>query len=111
VESTGLCLSVLFQFLLFGSQAGVDKGNNTNCFKKYTSESRQLICLGKDNAKLKQHFATLSRNQREQESIEEAVNWGKSLGESGDAGILLSPAAPVLTFSKNYEDRGNHSEL
>jgi UDP-N-acetylmuramoylalanine--D-glutamate ligase len=105
VESTAYALAAYTKPIIWIA-GGVDKGNNYQLLQKYTSGIKALICLGKDNTKLKAAFATSIQEIRETESIEEAINWGKSLGESGDV-VLLSPACASFDLFKNYEDRGN----
>jgi UDP-N-acetylmuramoylalanine--D-glutamate ligase len=105
VESTAYALAAYSNPIIWIA-GGVDKGNNYGLLQKYTSGIKALICLGKDNSKLKAAFAASIPEIRETESIEEAVNWGKSLGESGDV-VLLSPACASFDLFKNYEDRGN----
>jgi UDP-N-acetylmuramoylalanine--D-glutamate ligase len=105
VESTAYALAAYTKPIIWIA-GGVDKGNNYELLQKYTPGIKALICLGKDNSKLKVAFATSIPEIRETESIEEAINWGKSLGESGDV-VLLSPACASFDLFKNYEDRGN----
>ena len=84
----------------------MDKGNDYSILESYTPTIKTLICLGKDNSKLKSAFAGLIPDIRETQDINEAVNLGKSLGEPGDV-VLLSPACASFDLFKNYEDRGN----
>jgi UDP-N-acetylmuramoylalanine--D-glutamate ligase len=105
VESTAYALAAYTKPIIWIA-GGVDKGNNYELLQKYTPGIKALICLGQDNAKLKAAFANSIPEIRETKSIEEAVNWGKSLGESGDV-VLLSPACASFDLFKNYEDRGN----
>jgi UDP-N-acetylmuramoylalanine--D-glutamate ligase len=85
---------------------GVDKGNDYALLHKYTTNIKALICLGKDNSKLKSAFQNTISQIRETENINEAVNWSQVFGESGDI-VLLSPACASFDLFKNYEDRGN----
>jgi len=105
VESTAYALGSYTNPIIWIA-GGVDKGNNYELLQKYTPGIKVLICLGKDNSKLKAAFGASISEIRETESIEEAVNWGKSLGKSGDV-VLLSPACASFDLFKNYEDRGN----
>lgn len=105
VESTAYALATYTQPIIWIA-GGIDKGNNYDLLQKYTSGIKALICLGKDNTKLKAAFASSIAEIRETESIEEAIKWSKSLGESGDV-VLLSPACASFDLFKNYEDRGD----
>lgn len=105
VESTAYALAAYSNPIIWIA-GGVDKGNDYQLLQKYTSGIKALICLGKDNSKLKVAFADSIGEIRETESIEEAVKWSKALGKSGDV-VLLSPACASFDLFKNYEDRGN----
>lgn len=85
---------------------GVDKGNDYSLLYPAMGEKvKVLICLGKDNEKLKTAFAGKINTIKETESIVEAVAWCLDLGNSGDL-VLLSPACASFDLFKNYEDRG-----
>ena len=105
VESTAYALGSYSNPIIWIA-GGVDKGNNYELLQQYTPGIKALICLGKDNSKLKAAFGTTISEIRETESIQEAVNWGSSLANSGDV-VLLSPACASFDLFKNYEDRGN----
>jgi UDP-N-acetylmuramoylalanine--D-glutamate ligase len=86
---------------------GVDKGNDYSVLFPLVEKGKvkTLICLGKDNEKLKKAFGGIIPEIRETQSISEAVNWGLELGKSGEV-VLLSPACASFDLFKNYEDRG-----
>ncbi|WP_192348086.1 UDP-N-acetylmuramoyl-L-alanine--D-glutamate ligase [Algoriphagus sp. Y33] len=85
---------------------GVDKGNDYSVLSGLVSEKvKSLICLGKDNEKLKTAFASIISDIRETRDITEAVAWGQELGKPGDV-VLLSPACASFDLFRNYEDRG-----
>lgn len=105
VESTAYALAS-FENPLIWIAGGVDKGNDYSVLLPLTSgKVKCLICLGKDNDKLKQAFTGEIPEIRETQDIREAVKWGLSIGESGDV-VLLSPACASFDLFKNYEDRG-----
>lgn len=86
---------------------GVDKGNDYSELKELVKNRViALICLGKDNQKLKQAFGEAIPEISETEDIREAVRRGLELAH-GQAVVLLSPACASFDLFKNYEDRGN----
>jgi UDP-N-acetylmuramoylalanine--D-glutamate ligase len=106
VEATAYALAS-YENPLIWIAGGVDKGNNYSVILPVVKEKvKSLICLGKDNEKLKTAFGSTVPDIRETQDIAEAVKWGNKLGESGDI-VLLSPACASFDLFKNYEDRGN----
>jgi UDP-N-acetylmuramoylalanine--D-glutamate ligase len=86
---------------------GVDKGNDYNLIKKQVQEKvRALICLGKDNDKLKKAFDGVVPVIEETQSVKDLVRMALKLAQEGDV-VLLSPACASFDLFKNYEDRGN----
>tara|TARA_R110002020_G_scaffold118405_3_gene270637 strand:+ start:903 stop:2252 length:1350 start_codon:yes stop_codon:yes gene_type:complete len=104
VEATAYALAS-YDSPLIWIAGGVDKGNDYTVLAPLTEKVKSLICLGKDNEKLKKAFAAEIADIRETQDIAEAVNWGQELGQSGDV-VLLSPACASFDLFKNYEDRG-----
>ncbi|SFA90730.1 UDP-N-acetylmuramoyl-L-alanine--D-glutamate ligase [Algoriphagus aquimarinus] len=106
VEATAYALAS-YENPLIWIAGGVDKGNNYSVLLPVVSHKvKSLICLGKDNEKLKMAFGSVVSDIRETQDISEAVKWGQMLGEAGDI-VLLSPACASFDLFKNYEDRGN----
>lgn len=105
VEATAYALAS-YENPLIWIAGGVDKGNNYSVILPVVTEKvKSLICLGKDNEKLKTAFGSVVPDIRETQDISEAVKWGQILGEPGDI-VLLSPACASFDLFKNYEDRG-----
>jgi UDP-N-acetylmuramoylalanine--D-glutamate ligase len=106
VDATKYALGAYKQPIIWIA-GGVDKGNNYE--ELLTLAKRQvkgLICLGKNNEKLKSAFTGVIPQITETQSIHEAVEIGLRWSLSGDL-ILLSPACASFDLFKNYEDRGD----
>lgn len=86
---------------------GVDKGNDYNLIKEEVKRKvKALICLGKDNEKLRSAFGGVVPVIQETQSVKELVRMALKLAQEGDV-VLLSPACASFDLFKNYEDRGN----
>ena len=85
---------------------GVDKGNDYSILNDVISNVKVLICLGKDNSKLKEFFGGTIKQIIETNSMEEAIEESSKLALSSDT-VLLSPACASFDLFKNYEDRGD----
>lgn len=86
---------------------GVDKGNDYNIIKEdVRKKARALICLGKENDKLKQAFGDVVPVIQETQSVTELVRMALKVAHKGDV-VLLSPACASFDLFKNYEDRGD----
>lgn len=85
---------------------GVDKGNDYSELNDLAkSKVKALVCMGKDNAKLKEAFEGIIPIIVDTQSIEEAVKAAYMLGAKGDV-VLLSPACASFDLFNNYEHRG-----
>lgn len=105
VESTAYALASFNQPVIWIA-GGIDKGNDYETLLPLVKDRvKLLICLGKDNSKLKRAFASVINEIRETTEIEEAVKWSQTQGNPGDV-ALLSPACASFDLFKNYEDRG-----
>jgi UDP-N-acetylmuramoylalanine--D-glutamate ligase len=86
---------------------GVDKGNDYNLITDEVKKKvKTLICLGKDNDKLKKAFGHIVPKVMETQSVKELVKMALNAAQKGDI-VLLSPACASFDLFKNYEDRGN----
>jgi UDP-N-acetylmuramoylalanine--D-glutamate ligase len=86
---------------------GIDKGNDYNLIKDAVKKKvRALICLGKENEKLKKAFGDVVPVIRETQSVKELVKMALDLAKEGDV-VLLSPACASFDLFRNYEDRGD----
>jgi UDP-N-acetylmuramoylalanine--D-glutamate ligase len=85
---------------------GIDKGNNYNELEPIRGSVKSLICLGKDNAKLKAYYKDKIADIAETAQLTEAVRIAFQKAEPGDV-VLLSPACASFDLFKNYEDRGD----
>jgi len=86
---------------------GIDKGNDYSIIEEQVREKvRALICLGKENDKLKAAFGNVVKEIYETQSVKELVKIALRISKPGDV-VLLSPACASFDLFKNYEDRGN----
>lgn len=85
---------------------GVDKGNDYSLLKEMIKEKvRIIVCLGLDNRKIHEAFATDVDMIVNTSSAKEAVHVAHKLAKPGEV-VLLSPACASFDLFKNYEDRG-----
>lgn len=85
---------------------GVDKGNDYSSLHELAHEKvKALICMGKENSKLKKSFEGIIETITEVDNMRDAVRKAYHLGKDGDT-ILLSPACASFDLFENFEDRG-----
>jgi UDP-N-acetylmuramoylalanine--D-glutamate ligase len=86
---------------------GVDKGNDYSLIESIVKQKvKALICLGKENQKLKEAFGNFVAVIQETQDVNALVRMALSLAQPGDV-VLLSPACASFDLFKNYEDRGD----
>ena len=86
---------------------GVDKGNDyAELLDLVKDKVKAIICLGKDNKKVKDTFTGVVENIVEANNAMEAVAYGYRLAKK-DETVLLSPACASFDLFENYEERGN----
>lgn len=106
VDATAYALAA-YEGPLIWIAGGVDKGNDySQLYPLVTGHVKMLICLGKDNKKIKEAFGGRIAEIIETEDINEAVMQAQQKGTAGDV-VLLSPACASFDLFKNYEDRGD----
>lgn len=85
---------------------GVDKGNDYTLLKEMVKEKvRIIVCMGLDNRKIHEAFASDVDMIVNTGSAKEAVHVAHKLARPGEV-VLLSPACASFDLFKNYEDRG-----
>jgi len=96
-----------YQGPLIWIAGGIDKGNDYSLIADDVKKKvRVLICLGKENDKLKKAFGGIVSELYETQSVKELVQLALRVSKRGDV-VLLSPACASFDLFKNYEDRGN----
>ena len=83
----------------------VTDNNYKELFPYVNEKVKAIICLGKDNEKLKENFSGMVDILVETEYMSEAVKIAYKIAEAGD-NVLLSPACASFDLFENYEDRG-----
>jgi UDP-N-acetylmuramoylalanine--D-glutamate ligase len=85
---------------------GQDKGNDYNELLDLVKQRvKAIICLGKDNSKIRAAFANVVETFVETDNASDAVATAYKIGKKGDV-VLLSPACASFDLFQNYEDRG-----
>lgn len=85
---------------------GKDKGNDySEILPLVEDKVKAIVCMGKDNEKIKAFFAGRVPVISDTHSIDDAVAECARLAEEGDT-VLLSPCCASFDLFKSYEDRG-----
>jgi len=106
VEATKYALES-FSNKLVWIAGGVDKGNDYSQIMQLVNEKvKTLVCLGKDNEKLREVFHDHIVNILETDSMRQAIGSALKYAEDNDV-VLLSPACSSFDLFNNYEDRGD----
>jgi UDP-N-acetylmuramoylalanine--D-glutamate ligase len=106
VNSTWFALESMHKTVIWIA-GGLDKGNDYKPLEPLVkAKVRAIICLGKDNEKIKSTFSEMVEHMVEVQSADDAVRAAYSLGRRGEV-VLLSPACASFDLFENFEDRGN----
>ncbi len=106
VDAVGYALES-FSAPLVWIAGGIDKGNDYNLIMESVNKKvRALVCLGKDNGKLRDAFHSEIVNLLETDNIKDAVKSSLAYAQAHDI-VLLSPACASFDLFKSYEDRGD----
>ncbi|MFV0366104.1 MAG: UDP-N-acetylmuramoyl-L-alanine--D-glutamate ligase [Mangrovibacterium sp.] len=85
---------------------GVDKGNDYAELDELVKQKvKAIICLGRDNKKIIEHFGGMVDDILDVSDMKKAVKASSYLAEQGDV-VLLSPACASFDLFDDYEDRG-----
>lgn len=86
---------------------GVDKGNDyAPLLDMVRKKVRAVVCLGRDNEKIKTALQGVHEIVVETISMEEAIKVASLYAEAGEV-VLLSPACASFDLFENYKARGN----
>jgi UDP-N-acetylmuramoylalanine--D-glutamate ligase len=86
---------------------GVDKGNDYSILEGLVKQKvLGIVCLGKDNSKIKDAFGSIVESFFEASSANQAVQISYRIAKKG-YNVLLSPACASFDLFKSYEDRGH----
>ncbi|MGM9832581.1 MAG: UDP-N-acetylmuramoyl-L-alanine--D-glutamate ligase [Candidatus Limisoma sp.] len=85
---------------------GKDKGNDYSEIEPLVRDKvSAIVCMGKDNEKIKEFFAGKVPVIADTHSVEDAVRTSAELAKAGET-VLLSPCCASFDLFKSYEDRG-----
>ncbi len=85
---------------------GIDKGNDYAALEELVKDKvKAIVCLGKDNSKIKKAFGNIIDDIVEVDNMRDAVRSAYYLSHDGDT-VLLSPACASFDLFEDYEDRG-----
>jgi UDP-N-acetylmuramoylalanine--D-glutamate ligase len=86
---------------------GIDKGNQYDLIMEEVNKKvKALVCLGKDNTKLRDAFHNQIVEMLETDNMSNAVRSALKYADAHDV-VLLSPACASFDLFRNYEDRGD----
>ncbi len=85
---------------------GVDKGNDySELYKLVENKVKAIVCLGKDNDRVKKAFEGRVESIVEARAMDDAVKAAYYLAKDGET-VLLSPACASFDLFESFEDRG-----
>ena len=107
INSTWYALESVQDRSIIWIAGGQDKGNDYSVLEPMVRKKvRAIICLGKDNRKIKSYFADMVESIQETKSAVDAVKAAYHMARRGEV-VLLSPACASFDLFSNFEDRGN----
>lgn len=107
INSTWYALESIQDRSIIWIAGGQDKGNDYSVLEPMVRKKvRAIICLGKDNRKIKGYFADMVESIQETKSAVDAVRAAYHMARRGEV-VLLSPACASFDLFANFEDRGN----
>ena len=90
---------------------GKDKGNDYSEIEPLVKEKvSAIVCMGKDNEKIKTFFEGKVPVIADTHSVEDAVKECARLAKPGET-VLLSPCCASFDLFKSYEDRGEQFKM
>jgi len=106
VEATKYALESFDESMVWIA-GGVDKGNNYEyIMEQVNAKVKALVCLGKDNEKIRETFHNEIIHILETDNVNDAVKSAMNYAQANDV-VLLSPACASFDLFNNYEDRGD----
>lgn len=106
VEATKYALESFDEHMVWIA-GGVDKGNNYEyIMEQVNAKVKALVCLGKDNEKIRETFHNDILNILETDNVNDAVKSAMNYARANDV-VLLSPACASFDLFNNYVDRGD----
>jgi len=106
LDATVVALNAFSQDIVWIA-GGTDKGNDYSLIRDIVSEKVTcIICLCKDDEKIRSAFSSVVDRIVTTQSTQEAVKLAVNASKASDI-VLLSPACASFDLFDNYEHRGN----
>ena len=106
IDSVGVALEAMDKPVIWIA-GGVDKGNDYKILEQVVkSKVKGIICLTKDDTKIRAVFEDLDISIKTTEDVRDSVSISMKMAKKGDV-VLLSPACASFDLFDNYIDRGD----